>query len=126
MKKVSFFSGSLILLTTLFTLQSCYNDKQELLQVGTPDCANFNIQKGPNFTSVRTIIRSNCGNCHLNGGNSAGYNFDNDCDIVNNWNQINKSCVTYQLNQMPPSSQLSTSQKSQITAWVNAGHRYTD
>jgi hypothetical protein len=81
---------------------------------------------GPNFTNVRTIIRANCGNCHLNGGNTAGYNFDNDCSIVNYWSQINKSCVTYQLRQMPPSYQLTATQKAQITSWVNAGHRYTD
>lgn len=84
------------------------------------------VPRGPLFTQVRSIISAKCGNCHLNGGNSAGYNFDNDCSIVSKWSQINKSCVTYQLNQMPPSQQLPASEKTAITNWVNAGHRYTD
>jgi hypothetical protein len=82
---------------------------------------------GPNFTNVRNIIRANCGSCHLNGGNTAGYNFDNDCSIVGYWSQIKGSCVSpYTLRRMPTSGALSTTLQAQITAWVNAGHRYTD
>lgn len=83
--------------------------------------------KGPNFTNVRNIIRSNCGNCHLNGGNTAGYNFDDDCSIVSYWSQIKGSCVSpYTLRRMPTSGALSATLQAQITAWVNAGHKYTD
>jgi hypothetical protein len=82
---------------------------------------------GPNFTNVRTIIRSKCSGCHLNGQNDGGYNFDNDCSIVSKWNQIKGACVQpYTLRQMPPSAPLTTTQQSQITQWVNAGHRYSD
>ena len=84
------------------------------------------VPRGPLFTQVRAIITAKCGNCHLNGGNTAGYNFDSDCSIVSKWSQINKACVTYQMVQMPPSQQLPTSEKTSITNWVNAGHRYTD
>jgi len=84
------------------------------------------VPKGPLFTQVRAVISAKCGNCHLNGGNTAGYNFDADCSIVSKWSQINKACVTYQLVQMPPSQQLPASEKTMITNWVNAGHRYTD
>ncbi|MCX6293563.1 MAG: hypothetical protein NT127_04630 [Sphingobacteriales bacterium] len=83
--------------------------------------------KGPKFTNVKNIIIANCGSCHLNGGNTAGYNFDNECSIVNYWSQIKGSCVQpYTLRQMPPSGALSTTLQAQITAWVNAGHKYTD
>ena len=82
---------------------------------------------GPNFTNVRTIIRSKCVNCHLNGQNDGGYNFDSDCSIVTKWSQIKGACVQpYTLRQMPPSTPLTATQQSQITTWVNAGHRYTD
>jgi len=82
---------------------------------------------GPNFTNVRNIIRANCGSCHLNGGNTAGYNFDNDCSIVSYWSQIKGSCVSpYTLRRMPTSGALSATLQAQITAWVNAGHKYTD
>ena len=85
------------------------------------------LTKGTNFNNVRTIIHGYCGNCHLNGGNTAGYNFDNDCSIVTYWSQIKGSCVSpYTLRRMPTSGPLSTTLQAQITAWVNAGHRYTD
>jgi len=82
---------------------------------------------GPNFTNVRTIIHSKCVNCHLNGQNDGGYNFDSDCSIVTKWSQIKGACVQpYTLRQMPPSTPLTATQQSQITTWVNDGHRYTD
>lgn len=83
------------------------------------------VPSGPNFTNVRTIIKANCGgsNCHLNGGNRAGFNFDTDCKIESNWSAINNACV---INQTMPPSGLSQTQMDQITAWVNAGHKYTD
>jgi hypothetical protein len=83
---------------------------------------------GPNFTNVKNIIQANCSGCHLNGGNDGGYNFDNDCSIVTKWSQIKGACVSpYTLRRMPPSGGgLSSTLQAQITAWVNAGHRYTD
>jgi len=82
---------------------------------------------GPNFTNVRTIIHAYCGNCHLNGGNTRGYNFDNDCSIVTYWSQIKATCISpFTMTRMPTSAALSATLQAQITAWVNAGHRYTD
>ena len=86
-----------------------------------------NATAGPNFTNVRTIIRAHCGNCHLNGGNQSGYNFDTDCKIVTYWSQIKGSCVSpFTLARMPTSGALSATLQSQITAWVTAGHKFTD
>lgn len=79
---------------------------------------------GTNFTNVKNIITSKCSGCHLNGNSDGNTNFDNDCNIVNKWDRINIRCVTQ--GGMPPGNPLTTAQKSQITAWVNAGHRYTD
>ena len=82
--------------------------------------------RGPTFGPVRSLISQRCGSCHLNGGNSGGYNFDSDCSIISKWSQINKACVTYQLIQMPPSQQLTAAEKALITNWVNAGHGYSN
>jgi hypothetical protein len=86
--------------------------------------------KGPLFTNMRNLISTRCSGsgCHLNGQTTAGYNFDNDCSIVTFWNQINQSCVTYQLVRMPKSPQplLTAAEKLVITNWITAGHRYTD
>lgn len=87
--------------------------------------------KGPLFTNMRSLISTRCNGsgCHIGtGNNAAGYNFDNDCSIVNWWDQINKSCVTYTLTRMPKSPQplLTAAEKLVITNWITAGHRYTD
>ena len=116
-----------IIVTGLFAINSCYYDKEEKIYPNLNSCKAATDTMGPKFTNVRTIIHAKCGGCHLNGGSYAGYNFDNDCSIVTYWNEIKGSCVQpYTLQRMPTSGALSTSEQSQITAWVNAGHRYTD
>lgn len=82
-----------------------------------------NQPQGTTFSAVRSLINAKCGGCHLNGGNSGGANFDNDCSIVNDWDQINLRCVT--IGNMPPSG-LTAAEKTIITNWVNAGHGYTN
>ncbi len=81
---------------------------------------------GPLFAEVKTIINTRCSGsgCHMNGGNAAGYNFDNDCNIVTYWSKINSSSVTG--NNMPksPQAKLTTAEKTKITNWINAGHTY--
>ena len=88
------------------------------------------VASGPLFAQMRTLISTRCNGsgCHMNGGNAAGYNFDNDCNIVTKWSQINQACVTYTLKRMPinPQPILTAAEKQKITDWVNAGHRYTD
>jgi uncharacterized membrane protein len=106
---------------------SCYYDKEELIYPNSGSCKGPTDTMGVNFSNVRNIIRSKCDGCHLSGGSSGGFNFDNDCSIVYYWNEIKGSCVQpYSLRQMPTSGPLSSSEQSQISAWVNAGHRYTD
>jgi len=82
-----------------------------------------NATQGPNFTNVKNIISANCANCHLNGGNNGNLNLDADCSIVAKWDKINLRCVV-QGNM--PSQGLTTNEKAQITAWVNAGHKFSD
>jgi hypothetical protein len=90
------------------------------------------VPKGPLFTNVRNLITSRCSGsgCHMNGGNAANYNFDQDCSIVAKWDPINKTCVLYTSGwvKMPKSPQpfFTAAEKAIITNWVNAGHRYTD
>jgi hypothetical protein len=96
----------------------------------TASAAITNIQSGPLFTQMRTLISTRCNGsgCHMNGGSAAGYNFDPDCNIVTYWNQINRSCVLYTMVKMPKSPQalLTAAEKQKITDWINAGHRYSD
>ena len=82
-----------------------------------------NATQGPNFTNVKNIISANCTNCHLNGGNNGNLNLDADCSIVAKWDKINLRCV---IQGNMPSQGLTTNEKAQITAWVNAGHKFSD
>jgi large repetitive protein len=85
--------------------------------------------KGPLFTKMRNLITTRCSNgsgCHMNGGNKAGYNFDSDCSIISKWSQINGSCITGTLANMPisPQAALTAAEKKVITDWITAGHGY--
>jgi len=116
-----------IILSGVFAINSCYYDKEELIYPNSNSCKSATDTMGPKFTNVRSIIHTNCDGCHLSGGSTAGFNFDNDCSIVTYWNEIKGACVQpYSLRQMPTSGPLSTNEQAQISAWVNAGHRYTD
>ncbi len=98
----------------------------------TATAAVANVAMGPLFTNVRSLISTRCNGsgCHMNGGNAAGYNFDNDCNIVTKWSQINNTSVIYANGwvKMPKNPQpfLTAAEKLVITNWINAGHRYTD
>jgi SprB repeat len=88
------------------------------------------VPSGPLFAAVRNLITTRCANgCHIGAGNNtAGYNFDADCNIVSKWSQINQTTVTYTMKKMPvsPQSLFTAAEKAIITNWVNAGHKYTD
>lgn len=81
---------------------------------------------GPLFGNVKTLIMTRCAGsgCHTSGGNAAGYNFDNECNIIKYWSQINGAAVTYTLTKMPLGTLLTATEKQVITDWINAGHVY--
>jgi inosine/xanthosine triphosphate pyrophosphatase family protein len=85
--------------------------------------------RGSLFAQMRSLITTRCSNgsgCHINGGSSAGYNFDSDCSIISKWSQINGACITGTLANMPinPQVPLTAAEKKVITDWINAGHGY--
>lgn len=83
---------------------------------------------GPLFTSVKNLVTTRCSGsgCHTNGGKAAGYNFDTDCNILNNWSKINSSAVTNGSMPKSPQSKLTTAEKQKITDWINAGHTFSN
>jgi len=82
---------------------------------------------GPLFAGVRNIISTRCSGsgCHMNGDSAGGYNFDDDCSIVQYWNKINSASVTGTNMPKSPQPKLTTAEKQAITNWINAGHLYT-
>jgi hypothetical protein len=89
-----------------------------------------NAAPGVNFTNVKNIISSSCADCHLGVNTEGNVNFNDDCSIVADWNRINGSCVQpYSASLVPMPylmNPLTTSAQNQITAWINAGHKYSD
>jgi len=83
------------------------------------------LPAGPLFTAVKSVITANCAisGCH-NGTQPP--NFTNDCTIVANATLIKQRAVDGNPSFMPPTGPLSQADRDKITAWVNAGGRYTD
>lgn len=83
------------------------------------------LPAGPLFTAVRSVITANCAvsGCH-NGTQPP--NFTNDCTIVANAGLIKQRAVDGNPSFMPPTGPLSQADRDKITAWVNAGGRFTD
>lgn len=81
---------------------------------------------GPLFTSVKTLIMSQCKPCHVNGGNNGGVNFDNDCTIVAQKDRIKIRSVDEVPSPMPTNGSLTTTEKKKITDWINAGGKYSN
>ncbi|MBD0333275.1 MAG: hypothetical protein ICV66_11525 [Chitinophagaceae bacterium] len=96
---------------------------------GGGDCSGT---PGPLFTTVRSIIRTNCAisGCHTGSNAQNGINFSNDCVIVSQKARIKVRAVdgagTPTQMPPPPNPPLSTSDRTAITNWINAGGRITD
>jgi hypothetical protein len=90
---------------------------------GCTQTKNINIGTkvaGTMFNAVKSLLQSKCGGCHSNGGQSGGFNFDDDCQIVVKKDRINqRAVITGDMPQGGP--QLTNSQKATITAWLAAG-----
>jgi hypothetical protein len=87
---------------------------------------------GTLFSSVKTIINTNCAisGCHAGAAPAGGINFTQDCQIVANAARIKVRAVDNfgTVNQMPPppAAGLSLADRNAITAWVAAGGLYTN
>lgn len=81
---------------------------------------------GPLFSAVKTLIQNNCQSCHNNSIANGGMNWQVECNIVANKDRIKARAVDNSPSSMPPTGPLPQADKDKITAWINAGGRYTD
>jgi predicted CxxxxCH...CXXCH cytochrome family protein len=88
------------------------------------------VTAGAKFSALKALVQTRCSgsNCHTNGQTQKGYNFDSDCNIVNQWSGIYESTITLKLNKMPMSPQpdLTQAEKQVIIDWINAGHTFSN
>jgi hypothetical protein len=86
------------------------------------------LPAGPSFTAAKGVIQTNCAisGCHTGGSPAGGINFSVDCNIVLNKDRIKARAIDGMPSFMPPTGQLPQADKDKITAWLNAGGRFTD
>lgn len=81
---------------------------------------------GPLFSAVKQLVQTNCVSCHNASQSEGGINFTVDCNIVNNSARIKARAVDGNPSIMPPTGALPQSEKDKITAWINAGAKFTN
>jgi hypothetical protein len=83
---------------------------------------------GALFNAAKAVIQTNCAiaGCHTGAAPQGGINFSVDCNIVINKDRIKARAIDGNPSIMPPTGALPQSEKDKITAWLNAGGRFTD
>ncbi len=86
------------------------------------------LSAGALFIAARTIIQNNCAvaTCHTGGSPAGGINFSVDCNIVLNKDRVKARAIDGSPSIMPPTGALPQGDRDKITAWINAGGRFTD
>ncbi len=85
-----------------------------------------NATPGTQFNAVKTLLINRCSGsgCHVNGSSAAGYNFDTDCGIINDWQKIQSAAVTKKSMPISPQAKLTAAEMKLIDDWVAGGHTY--
>lgn len=83
---------------------------------------------GTLFLAARSVIQTNCAvtGCHTGPAPTGGINFSVDCNIVLNKDRVKARAIDGNPSFMPPTGALPQTDRDKITAWINAGGRFTD
>jgi hypothetical protein len=86
------------------------------------------VAAGPLFQAARSVIQTNCATagCHTGGSAAGGISFSVDCNIVINKDRVKARAIDGNPSFMPPTGPLPQADRDKITAWINAGGRFTD
>ncbi len=113
------------LIIGLLLLGSC--KKKEPAPTAT--CSGVDISSqtpGPLFLQVKRILSTHCLQCHSGVNPQAGLDWSRDCDILTYWDRIKARAIDGDPSPMPQAGLMPIDERSQISAWIQAGHRYTD
>jgi uncharacterized membrane protein len=107
-----------IIISSLFAINSCYYDKEDLLYPVTVDCTTVNASYA---TDVSPLILSKCSysGCHSAGSSAGGLVLESYTQVSNHAGHINQRCIIDKT--MPPSIPLNTNEIAILTCWINAG-----
>jgi hypothetical protein len=95
----------------------------------TSSTANVSIAAaGVKFAAVKSLMTTYCAvsGCHTGANPQSGINLSDDCTIVNQATRIRVRSVDGSGGFMPPSGQLSASDKQKIVDWINAGGQHSN
>lgn len=113
------------LITGMLVLASCGKKEPSPLE----NCMGVDLSTqtpGPAFLQVKRILATNCLQCHSGVNPQAGLDWSRDCDILTYWDRIKARAVDGDPSPMPQAGLMPMAERSLITAWIQAGHRYTD
>lgn len=84
------------------------------------------IPRGILFEQVRQVMQKHCVSCHAGFNPQAGIDLSRACDIVKHWDRIEARAVLGTPSPMPQGGLISLPERNLISAWIRAGHRYSD
>ncbi|MBC7848575.1 MAG: hypothetical protein H7Y31_02510 [Chitinophagaceae bacterium] len=86
------------------------------------------VAAGVLFTAAKGVVQNNCATagCHSGAAPQGGINFSVDCNIVINKDRIKARAIDGVPSIMPPTGALPQADRDKLTAWINAGGRFTD
>lgn len=109
----------------LLLLGSC--NKKEPKPLVTCSSVDLSAQNpGPVFLQVKSILATHCLQCHSGVNPQAGLDWSRDCDILTYWDRIKARAVDGNPSPMPQAGLIPLAERSKISAWIQAGHQYTD
>jgi uncharacterized membrane protein len=107
-----------IIIASVFAMNSCYYDKEDLLYPVTVDCATVNASYA---TDVSPLILNKCSysGCHSAGSSAGGLVLESYTQVANSAGGINQRCIIEKT--MPPSNPLTPNEIAILKCWINAG-----
>jgi hypothetical protein len=84
------------------------------------------LPQGSKFAQVKNLLVQRCRGCHAGVNPQAGLDFNRSCNIIENWNRIEARAVFGNPSPMPQAGLLPVAERSIISNWIAAGHRFTD
>lgn len=93
---------------------------------GSSSVQVLNATPGPLFQAVRQVLDNNCVSCHNSVVSEGGMNWTIDCNVINFRDRIQQRAVSGNPSAMPPTGLMSSTERTKITNWINAGGRFTD
>lgn len=93
---------------------------------GNGNAAVTDMAAGPLFSTVKSLVQTNCVSCHNNTVANGGMNWTIDCNLITFKDRIKARAVDGNPSPMPEGGLLPASERQKITDWISAGGKFTN